>query len=107
LQVEFTALELASGAQLPIGASFRGEGKGQTKKDAATIGGATAGGALLGRVIGHQSDNDADGTTIGAIVGAAVGTAIAATNEKEEVVIPAGTVLSIELDGPVRVPASA
>lgn len=103
LAVEFSTVETAAGDEVPLNASFYEEGKGQTKKDAAIIGGSAAGGAILGRIIGHQNDEDADGTAIGAIVGAAVGTAVAATNQKDEVVIPDGTVLYIRLDAPLTV----
>jgi len=103
LALQFLSLQPAGGNEVPLEASFYGEGKSSTKKDAATIGGATAGGALLGRIIGHQSNDDAHGTTVGAIVGAAVGTAIAATNDGEEVTIPTGTAIPIRLDAPVTV----
>jgi hypothetical protein len=87
----------------PITATYYSEGKGQTKKDAATIGGATAGGAVLGRVIGHEKGEEARGTAIGAVVGAAVGTAVAATNKAQAVTIPAGSVIQIVLETPVTV----
>jgi hypothetical protein len=103
LDLQFTALELPGGAQEPLDATFYSEGKSQAGKDAATIGGSTAGGALLGRIIGHQSDRDDEGTAIGAIVGAAVGTAIAASNNGQPVTISAGTRLSIRLDSPVTI----
>lgn len=86
LAIAFDRLRLDSGTEVPIDA---------------TIGGATAGGALLGRIIGHDRGNEADGTAIGAIVGAAVGTAIAASNQGEAVVLPEGAVLEVRLDTPV------
>lgn len=98
LDLEFNELRTASGAAYPVSAVFLAEGKKQTKKDAATIGGAAAGGALLGRIIGHQKDKDTEGTAIGAVVGAAVGTAIAATNETDPVTFVPGTVVDIRLD---------
>lgn len=101
LNLRFDTLQPADGGTETIAASFYGEGQGQTKKDAATIGGATAGGALLGRLIGDNNGSKSDGTKIGAVVGAAIGTAIAANNEGEPVVIGAGTVLPIQLDSPV------
>ena len=106
LDLEFNELRLSSGTSVPFSAVFLAEGKKQTKKDAATIGGATVGGAILGRVIGHQKDEDAKGTTIGAAVGAAVGTAIAARNETDPVVLATGTIVEIRLDAPVVIERS-
>jgi hypothetical protein len=103
LNLQFTSLTLPSGKQAPIVASFYEQGKSQVKKDAATIGGAAGGGAVLGRIIGHQNDKDTEGTAIGAVVGAAVGTAIAATNQAQQVTIPSGTTIDIQLDTAVKV----
>jgi len=73
LQLEFVDLVTASGDRLPIAASFVQQAKGQTKKDAATIGGAAAGGAILGRIIGHDKGEEGKGTAVGAAVGALPG----------------------------------
>jgi hypothetical protein len=102
LELVFTSID-AGGEEVLITGLYHSEGKGQTKKDAATIGGATAGGAVLGRVIGHDSGEEAKGTAIGAVVGAAVGTAVAATNKAPAVTIPAGSVIQIVLETPVTV----
>jgi len=93
--VAFTRLELTSGRTASIHTTFSQEGKSETKKDAATIGGATAGGALLGRMI--EDDDKSKGTLIGAVVGAAAGTAIAAKTDGEEIVITSGTRVSLQL----------
>jgi hypothetical protein len=103
LSLDFDSVRVGSRDEVPIEASLHSQAKGQTKKDAATIGGATAGGAILGRIIGHQRDQDADGTAVGAVVGAAIGTAIAASNQGEAATIPAGATVTIRLDTPVRV----
>jgi len=103
LDLEFTSLQLPNGDQKALDATFYSEGKSQAGKDAATIGGSTAGGAILGRIIGHQSDKDNEGTAIGAVVGAAIGTAIAASTDGQPVTIAAGTQLAIRLDSPVTV----
>jgi hypothetical protein len=95
VDVEFTTLELTSGRTAAIHTTFSERGKSETKKDAATIGGATAGGALLGRMI--KDDDKSKGTLIGALVGAAAGTAIAAKTDGEEVLITAGTRIKLEL----------
>ena len=101
LTVKFTDLVLPSGSTLPLHASFLEEGKSRTGRDAATIGGSTAGGALLGRIL----SNGSRGTIIGALVGAAVGTAIASKTAGEEVVIPEGSVVSLKLDQALAVDA--
>lgn len=101
LALEFSRLELASGGTAVIHASIAEIGKSETKKDAATIGGAAAGGALLGRLL--SKDSKTKGTVVGALVGAAAGTAIAAGTKGQEVEIPAGTDMKIKLDEPVQV----
>jgi hypothetical protein len=102
LALEFTSLELTSGRTATIAASFAEAGKSETKKDAATIGGAAAGGALLGRLLKDKKKDK--GTLIGAVVGAAAGTAIAAKTEGEEVEIPAGTEISLALTDVAHIP---
>jgi hypothetical protein len=107
LGLDFDAVQLGSGEEVRIEATLSSVAKSQTKKDAATIGGATAGGAVLGRIIGHQGGEDADGTAIGAVVGAAIGTGIAASNRGQAALIPAGATAHIELDSPVQVTAES
>lgn len=99
LALDFSSLELGSGEVVPVKASFAEQGKSETGKDAATIGGATAGGALLGRVLGKKDKKKA--TIIGAVLGAAAGTVIAAKTEGEEVEIPTGSELTLQLTEPV------
>lgn len=101
LALEFNRLELPSGEAVPIAAAFSRAGKSETAKDAGTIAGATAGGALLGRLL-SKKDKD-KGTVIGAVVGGAAGTAVAAKTKGEEVEIPAGTALDIELSEPAKI----
>jgi len=101
LALEFNRLELTSGRTVLIDASFASEGKSETKKDAATIGGAAAGGALLGRLVGN--DDKKKSALIGAIVGAAAGTAVAAKTEGEEVELPTGTEIVLVLNGPATI----
>jgi hypothetical protein len=99
--LEFHTLELTSGRTAAIHTTFSEQGKSETKKDAATIGGATAGGALLGRII--DQENKDNGLLIGAVVGAAAGTAIAAKTEGKEIVIPSGTEIILQLDQPAHI----
>lgn len=103
LAVRFTDLVLPHGVSVPIDASFVGQGKSETGRDAATIGGAAAGGAVLGRVINKKDRSR--GAVIGAILGAAIGTAIASRTNGEEVNIFEGSVLDLRFDAPVEIPA--
>jgi type IV secretory pathway VirB10-like protein len=91
LGLKFTDLVLPSGSTVPIHATFFAEGRNKAGQSAATIGGSTAGGAILGRILSNRGK----GTVIGALVGAAVGTAIAANHAGEEVVIPEGSVVRL------------
>lgn len=99
LVLDYSRLELPDGSSLSIAAATTQEGKSQTKKDAATIGGAAAGGAVLGKLIGKGSKE----ALIGAVVGAGVGTAVAAKNKGEQVEIPVGTQLAVELTQAVEI----
>lgn len=101
LAIKFTDLVLPSGGTVPIRASFVEEGRSQTGKDAATIGGAAAGGAVLGRILNRKDRSK--GTVIGAVIGAAAGTILASRTPGEEVVIPEGTVVNLKLDDGVEV----
>ncbi len=104
LSLDFSKLELPSGAAVPIQATLSEQGKSETKKDAATIGGAAAGGALLGRLLSRG--NKTKGTILGAVVGAAAGTAIAAKTKGQEIQVPAGTEVKLQLGNAVQVPVS-
>jgi hypothetical protein len=101
LALRFTDLVLPSGKTVPIDASFVQEGRNETRRDAATIGGVAAGGAVLGRILSKGSRSR--GSVLGAIIGAAAGTAIASKTPGEEVIIPEGSVVSLRLDDSVRV----
>ncbi len=101
LELRFTDLVLPSGTTVPIDASFVQQGRNETGRDAAAIGGGAAAGAILGRVV--KKGDRSKGTLIGAILGAAAGAVIASRTPGEEVVIPEGTVLGVKLDGSVQV----
>ena len=101
LAVRFTDLVLPSGSSVPIEASFVGQGKSETGRDAATIGGAAAGGAVLGRVL-NKGDRS-KGAVIGAILGAVIGTAVASRTPGEEVTIDDGAVVDLKLDEAVEI----
>lgn len=74
------------------------KGRGVTAGDAAKVGGATAGGAVVGGLIGKGK-----GAVIGAVLGAAGGTAVAVHSADRDVVIPAGGEIVIALLGPLTV----
>jgi hypothetical protein len=102
LGLKFTDLVLPNGRTVPIDASLVQQGANETRKDAATIGGAAAGGAILGRVLSKKDRSR--GAVIGAIIGAAAGAVLASRNG-EEVVIPEGTRLDLKLDDEVELRA--
>jgi hypothetical protein len=101
LALKLTDLVLPSGRTVPVTASFVQEGRNETPRAAAKIGGAAAGGAILGRILSQGGRSR--GGVIGAILGAAAGTAIASKTPGEEVVIPEGSVVGLRLDGAVQV----
>jgi hypothetical protein len=105
LGLRFTDLVLPSGKTVPIDASFLQEGRNETGRDAATIGGAAAGGAILGRIL--NKGGRSKGSILGAIIGAAAGTAIASRTPGEEVVLPQGSVVTLRLDRPIDVRAGS
>jgi outer membrane lipoprotein SlyB len=100
LALDFDTLRLPAGDEVPIRSSIDYEGKRQTKKDAATIGGSAAGGAILGRVLSKDSKDK--GTVIGAVVGAAIGTAVASKNATDPILIESGAITELLLYEPVR-----
>ena len=67
------------------------------KRDAAIVGGGTAGGAIIGALTGGKK-----GAGIGALIGAAAGTGVVLTNQGNEVEIPSGTQLGVKLTGDAR-----
>jgi hypothetical protein len=96
LGLKFTDVVLPGGETAKISASLIEQGRSETGRDAATIGGATAGGAILGRILDRGKKKR--GAVLGAIIGAAAGAAIASKSEGEEVEIPAGSVVGVQLD---------
>jgi hypothetical protein len=98
LSLDFDLLELPSGHSYPVSVVFSQRGKSSTGRDAAIIGGATIGGAI----VGHQVDDD-KGKEIGAVVGAIAGTVAASQTRAKPVEIEPGTVMTLELNEPLRV----
>lgn len=101
LELSFDRLITPTGDALPIAAVLEVAGQRQKKKDAATIGGSAAGGAVLGRIL-NDKDRD-EGTAVGAVVGAAIGAIVAANNRVDPVELPAGTPLVLTLDAPLTI----
>jgi type IV secretory pathway VirB10-like protein len=106
LALRFDRVELPSGTEVPLYATWQRLGRNETRRDAATIGGSTVGGAVLGRVIRDRDHRDRN-TAIGAAVGAAVGTVIAARNNRNgEVELADGAALDLTLADSARVRVS-
>jgi hypothetical protein len=68
------------------------------KKDALTIGGPAAGGALIGGIIGGKK-----GALIGTAAGGGAGTAVVLSTSGKEVQLPKGTALTLRLTQPLTV----
>lgn len=88
-----------NGSQRPIVATISGvkthlQGRGTDATDVAKVAGGTAAGAIVGRVLGGGSK----GAIIGGIIGGAVGTQRAVETKDRDVVLPAGTTITIKLD---------
>ena len=70
------------------------EGKSHTKSNATKIGGGAGAGALIGGLAGGGK-----GAAIGAVAGAGAGTGVAAATGKQEIRIPAESVLTFTITG--------
>ncbi|MEZ5333661.1 MAG: hypothetical protein R2991_16875 [Thermoanaerobaculia bacterium] len=92
---------MVGGREVPISAGLAEAGRSETGKDAATIGGAAAAGAILGRSTASRHDRK-KATILGTLLGAAAGTVIAAKTEGEEITLPEGTFVTLTLDQPVH-----
>ncbi|MHB1192983.1 MAG: glycine zipper domain-containing protein [Longimicrobiales bacterium] len=73
------------------------EGRGLETADAARVAGGAAAGAILGRVIG----GNAKGTIIGGVVGGAAGAAVSLAMKDMDIVLPAGSRLTLTLRQPL------
>jgi hypothetical protein len=88
-----------NGQSYPIAASIqrvdtRLEGRKTNAGDIAKVGGGAAAGAILGRVLGGSTK----GAVIGGVIGGAVGTQRAVETKDRDVVLPAGTAVTLVLD---------
>ena len=88
-----------NGQSYPIAASIKGvdtrlEGRKTNAGDIAKVGGGAAAGAILGRVLGGSTK----GAVIGGVIGGAVGTQRAVETKDRDIVLPAGTTVTLVLD---------
>lgn len=90
-------LVLPTGESVEIRANLLELGKNK-KGDKARIAGAVIAGAILGSILG-----DSEGALVGAAAGAAASTAYVVKSEGREVEIPAGTVVTLEIEEVVTV----
>jgi hypothetical protein len=95
-----------NGRSYPISAKIEGvntrlEGRKTNVGDIAKPAGGAAAGAILGRVLGGSTK----GAVIGGVIGGAVGTQRAIETKDRDVVLPAGTTVTLVLDESFR-PAS-
>ncbi len=98
LELRFTDLVLPTGETLPIHAVLQQIGDQVSPgRKAAAVGGGAAAGAVLGRALSGSGSRGA-GTVIGALVGALAGAAISSHSTPEQIEIPAGTLMVLELD---------
>jgi hypothetical protein len=90
---------VVNGKTEPITASLSGVrtklvGRGTDANDVAKVGAGTAAGAVVGRVLGGSTK----GAIIGGIIGGAVGAQRAVQTKDRDVVLPAGTGVTVTLD---------
>ena len=88
-----------NGVSQPLPASISGlktklEGRATNAGDIAKVGAGTGIGAVVGRVLGGSTK----GAIIGGVIGGAIGTQRAIETKDRDVVLPAGTVVTLTLD---------
>ncbi|MEP7245752.1 MAG: hypothetical protein ABI885_19040 [Gammaproteobacteria bacterium] len=92
LGLKFNHLELANGQSIPISGEINEQGKSEKVQDTAKI----LGGVAAGAILGHQVKTNNRGKVIGGLLGGAIG-AVAAKKTGSEVVLAAGSTLTIAL----------
>jgi hypothetical protein len=103
LTLRFTELELPNGKTYPIECdAYRQVIKGDGKETAAEIGGGAAVGSIIGGVLGGKS-----GALKGAAIGGAAGTGMAAATKGDQIVLPAGRTLDVQLSAPLTLSRGA
>jgi hypothetical protein len=98
LTLQPTAVSI-NGTSHPLAASIEHvdtklEGRKTNAGDIAKVGGGAAAGAIVGRVLGGSTK----GAVIGGVIGGAVGTQRAVETKDRDVVLPAGTSVSLVLE---------
>jgi hypothetical protein len=78
--------------------SYEATGKGKGKRTAGFVGGGAGGGALIGGLAGGGK-----GALIGGLLGAGAGTAGAAFTGNKDITVPAESVVTFNLAGPITV----
>ncbi len=99
MTLAFSSLTLPDDTTAPMTASLSEATESKKGRNAAVIGGSAAGGALLGKMIGKDTKD----AVAGAIVGGAIATGAILAQEGEQVKIPRGAELVIQLDESVKI----
>jgi len=97
MALRITSLESVDGEKDVVGRMAAGTlvAPGTKKRDAATIGGGAAAGAVIGQIIGDRPG-------LGAIIGGAAGTGVVLGTKGKELTLPAGTRVKFKLEGPLE-----
>ena len=98
LAITLTSMEVDGDSYDLTTSTFGRRARSHKKRNAAWIGGSTAGGALIGALLGGGK-----GAAIGAGVGAGGGTAAAYATGKKDIVLPSETLLRFSLEEPLTV----
>ena len=103
LTLRFVELITPDGQSYPITCEpFRMVGKSDGKESAKEIGGGAVGGAIVGGILGGK-----EGALKGAAVGGVVGTGVAVATKGDQIVLPAGQQMNVQLTAPVAVKVKA
>lgn len=105
LALRFTEVEARNGETVQMRtAAVSRMARSAKRRDAATIGGSAAGGAVVGAIVGGKK-----GAAVGAIVGGAGGTGVVLATKGEEVRLGAGQTVKVRLSAPltVRIPVGS
>jgi len=99
LGIRFTTIVLADGTRLPMSTeTIYRDGQAPANSSAAKIGGGAIGGAILGAILGG-----AKGAAIGATAGAGGGVAAVEVGDRQDVLLPAGSPMTVRLLAPLTV----
>jgi len=97
LGVRFNTVLLADGSQVPLRTeTIYRDGQSPGNESSRKIGGAAVGGAILGAILGGGK-----GAILGGATGAAGGTAVVMAGERNAATLPAGTIVTAHVSGPV------